>query len=294
MNTTPIAWTGKTWNPVRGCSKVSPGCDHCYGLGMARRFCNTVNGKPGPYAGLVGPDGEWAGKAVMVPEHLADPLKLRKPSVIFVNSMSDLFHETLTNEEIAAVFGVMAACPKHVFQVLTKRPERALEWFEWIETRKHMVPLETVYFSADARTSIRLLKENCPERSWPLSNVHLGVTVEAQAQAKRIDTLAKIPAALRFVSFEPLLEPLLVASRLKQVQLAIIGCESGPHRRPCEIEWVSDLADQCEDALINCFVKQVSLSGRVSHDPREWPPELRVRQLPPTLSSILQPKGTST
>lgn len=125
---TKIQWTDATWNPIRGCSRVSAGCDNCYAMNVAHRFSG-----PGlPYEGLTTlrkGKADWAGIARMVPEHLSDPLRWRKPRRIFVNSMSDLFHHSITNEEIAAVFGVMAACPQHTFQILTKRPERMVEWF---------------------------------------------------------------------------------------------------------------------------------------------------------------------
>jgi protein gp37 len=123
-----IEWTDRTWNVVRGCSRVSPGCDNCYAMGQAHRFAGP--GKPFDgltrYTAKRGVD--WAGFARFVPEKLAEPLSWRKPQRIFVNSMSDLFHESLSNEEIAAVFGVMAACPQHTFQILTKRPKRMREW----------------------------------------------------------------------------------------------------------------------------------------------------------------------
>ncbi len=126
---TKIEWTDKTWNPVRGCSRVSPGCDHCYAMRVAHRFSDEIRTKagvkPAPYRGLTvlrsstakRPGVDWSGVVRFVPEMLGEPLRWRKPQRVFVNSMSDLFHESLSNEEIAAVFGVMAACPQHTFQV---------------------------------------------------------------------------------------------------------------------------------------------------------------------------------
>lgn len=126
---TEIEWTDATWNPVRGCSRVSPGCDNCYAMHVAHRF----SGPGMPYEGLTvlrKGKTDWAGIARFVPDHLSDPLRWTKPRHVFVNSVSDLFHHTVSNEQIAAVFGVMAASPRHTFQVLTKRPERMVEWFE--------------------------------------------------------------------------------------------------------------------------------------------------------------------
>ncbi len=129
---TKIEWTDATWNPVRGCSRVSPGCQHCYAERMARR-----SDRPGgAYEGLtvLAHDGpRWNGKVRLVPEKLDEPLRWRKPRMVFVNSMSDLFHEDIPNEFIAAVFGVMAASPQHTFQVLTKRAERMRDWFQWVK-----------------------------------------------------------------------------------------------------------------------------------------------------------------
>lgn len=218
MASTEIEWCDKVWNPVRGCSRVSSGCDHCYAMGQAHRF----SGPGKPYEGLTTirrGKVDWAGVARLVPEQLDAPLGWKKPQRIFVNSMSDLFHESLSNEEIAAVFGVMAACPQHTFQVLTKRPKRMSEWFEWI---RHAYG-EARYFPAEgcrseaidrtpnnntedgawAKTVKPLL--GC-DRRWPLPNVWLGVSVEDQRTAdERIPLLLETPAAVRFVSAEPLL-----------------------------------------------------------------------------------------
>ena len=125
---TGISWTDTTWNPVRGCSRVSAGCMNCYAETQAARIVRMGKGKSTAYDGLVkltaGGEPRWTGVVRLVPEHLADPLRWKKPRRVFVNSMSDLFHESLTNEQIAAVFGVMAAAPQHTFQCLTKRPAR--------------------------------------------------------------------------------------------------------------------------------------------------------------------------
>src|SRR6478735_4590547 len=168
---TSIQWTDRTWNPVRGCSRVSAGCDNCYAMNMAHRF----SGASKPFEGLTTirrGKVDWAGVARFIPEQLGAPLKWRKPARVFVNSMSDLFHPSLSNEEIAAVFWVMAACPQHTFQVLTKQPKRAAEWFKVGE-------------ELTALAGERLAAENGWRHAhegehWPLPNVYLGVSAENQ------------------------------------------------------------------------------------------------------------------
>lgn len=222
MGETSIEWTQKTWNPTRGCSRVSPGCESCYAEKVARRFA----GPGGAYEGLVRltpggkPKAQWNGVVRLVPEHLADPLRWRKPVRIFVDSMSDLFHEALTNEQIAAVFGVMAAAPHHTFQVLTKRPERMREWFAWVDDDSMVCPFDRVCGNAAAHVDPELWERILGELGldqaddgicdpvWPLPNVWLGVSVEDQQRAdERIPLLLETPTAVRFVSYEPALGP---------------------------------------------------------------------------------------
>lgn len=215
---TNIEWTSATWNPVRGCSVISPGCKNCYAMRQAIRQA----GKGEAYEGLVrsrmklGP--VWTGKTRLVKEHLDDPLRWTKPRRIFVNSMSDLFHETLTNEEIAAVFGVMAASPQHTFQVLTKRAERMREWFEWLARNRAKNDSMAWMCIREASERIdahlrELRKPSCwqlsgYQTSWPLPNVWLGVSVENQEYAdERVPDLLATPAVVRFVSYEPALGP---------------------------------------------------------------------------------------
>lgn len=202
-----IAWTDETWNPIRGCSKVSAGCAHCYAERMAARFC----GDGLPYAGLI-EGGRWNGKVRMVPERLPDPLFWRRPRRVFVNSTSDLFHESLSFQDIATIFGIMAAAPEHTFQVLTKRARRMAEFFEWVKQEGDAPhPIE------NTRMTERMVVlgqafdwVNASERGgpWPLPNVWIGVSVENQAAAdERIPVLLQVPAAVRWVSMEPLLGP---------------------------------------------------------------------------------------
>lgn len=214
---TGISWTDATWNPVPGCSRVSEGCRHCYAEVQAARIVRMARGKPSRYDGLVrvtaGGEARWTGKVVLDPQALALPLSWRKPRRIFVNSMGDLFHESLTNDQIAAVFGVMAAAPQHTFQCLTKRPARMREWFEWI-AGGHDSETNLCAQHADlALTDAGLQMWSGPRRAvmrgeapWPLPNVWLGVSIENQAAAdERIPELLRTPAAVRFLSCEPLL-----------------------------------------------------------------------------------------
>ena len=196
---TGISWTDATWNPIRGCSKVSAGCKNCYAEKVAARF----SGPGQPYEGTVR-DGRWNGQIRFVPEKLIEPLRWKRPRRIFVNSMSDLFHDGVPFEFIAAVFGVMAACPQHTFQVLTKRPERAVEFFAWAQGNNHSHPETTCLHYSRAYTAA---PANGVYR-WPLPNVHIGVSVEDQETADaRIPFLLQCPASVRFVSYEPALGP---------------------------------------------------------------------------------------
>ncbi len=290
MGETAIEWTDVTWNPVRGCTRISEGCRHCYAEQQAARIVRMGKGKPTPYDGLVrtvgGGEARWTGVVRLVPEHLADPLRWRRPRRIFVNSMSDLFHESLTNEQIAAVFGVMAACPQHTFQVLTKRARRMREWFEWA-TRDHYPTrgqsgvgphvrdsMQRYALDALAASGVHGIPVN-RDMKWPLSNVWLGTSVENQDAAdERIPELLDTPAAVRFISAEPLLGELSIPSYLRGtpahraiagyagladepgVDWVIAGCESGAGARPCDVAWLRSLRDQCAAAGVPYFLKQ--------------------------------------
>jgi protein gp37 len=278
-----IAWTEETWNVIRGCSRVSSGCQRCY----AERQAARMAGPGQAYEGLVrltvkGP--RWTGEVAMVPEKLGDPLRWRRPRRVFVNSMSDLFHERLTNEQIAAIFGVMAAAPRHTFQVLTKRPQRMQEWFRWLNEHGHeQMAIEASCWLGDG-PHWDLVAGHAPH---PLPNVWLGVSVEDQLTAdQRIPYLLETPAAVRFVSYEPALGPvnlrhldaevaghprLIVVDALigRQTDMGrpcpdapgrlswvIAGSESGPGARPADLEWFRSVARQCQDAQVPYFLKQ--------------------------------------
>jgi protein gp37 len=221
-----IGWTNSTWNPIRGCSRVSKGCIHCYAEVMADRFSG-----PGlPYEGLVDSNGRWNGTIKVVDAAMDVPLRWRKPRRIFVNSMSDLFHEKTPKSAIDRIFAVMAKASHHTFQVLTKRDE--------------LMRLEVV-----------ALGNGLEWPAWPLPNVWLGVSVENRDALSRIDNLRETPAAVRFLSIEPLLEGLGPLD-LRGIHWVIIGGESGPGARFIDPDWIRDIIKQCQDAGIPVFFKQ--------------------------------------
>jgi protein gp37 len=206
-----IEWTEMTWNPVTGCTKVSEGCRHCYAERMALRLRAMGNRR---YAN---------GFEVTLHDDLVNlPRTLRRRRLIFVNSMSDLFHEDVSEEFIVRVFETMAACPQHTFQVLTKRSRR-----------------------------LRDMAERLP---WP-KNVWIGVSVENQRVLGRIDDLRQVPASVRFLSCEPLLGPMDCLG-LEGIDWVIVGGESGPGARPMKPEWVESILNQCRRAKVAFFFKQ--------------------------------------
>lgn len=216
-----IEWTDCTWQVTAGCRRVSPGCQNCYAEVMAKRLCGMARadvaagrdakGK-GPYLHVLDNHGRWNGTCTPVPENLSIPLRWKRPRMVFVNSMSDLFHEDVPFEFIASVFGVMQHCQRHTFQVLTKRPERAAEWYRWIVAHagayKSHVNGALTHYAQQASADVRL-RENIDKvwaSGWPLPNVWIGTSCEDQARAdERIPELLRCPAAVRFVSAEPLL-----------------------------------------------------------------------------------------
>jgi protein gp37 len=212
---TSIAWTDASWNPLRGCSRVSPGCGGAAGEGgcYAEHIAARFSGVGQPYHGLavMGEHGpRWTREVRLVEEHLTDPLRWTKPRRVFVNSMSDAFHESIPNEDIALIFGVMAMGPEHTFQVLTKRHERLAEWYEWIVTESAAQGRSPVAYCVHLLACRLQLPPRHPPKPlhdiWPLPNVWMGVSVENQDYAvKRIPLLARVPAVVRFVSYEPAL-----------------------------------------------------------------------------------------
>lgn len=224
MAETSIEWTDATWNPVAGCAVLTAGCTNCYAMRMAARL--EAMGVP-KYEGLTRKSGEryvWTGKIFCDEKALDVPLKWRAPRKIFVNSMSDMFHPDVPVEFIRRVWGVMAATPNHTYQILTKRPERMAEVL------------------ADGTFQV-------------LGNVWLGTSVEDGAVLARLDDLRATPAAVRFVSFEPLIGSVSGAD-LRDIHWAIVGGESGPRSRYMDPEWVDEIHDLCLDAGTAFFFKQ--------------------------------------
>ena len=254
-----IEWTDATWNPIVGCTRVSEGCMNCYAERFAARFPDRFGG----VSRMTEYGPRWTGKIVLRPEALNLPLRWRKQRRIFVNSMSDLFHENVEFAHIVAIFRVMAIAQHHTFQILTKRPQRMLEVMNLLPEA-----LKTI-FPAEKHPEV-----NAP--GWPLPNVWLGVSVENQRAAdERIPLLLQTPAAVRFLSCEPLLGPVDLKPYLEPyirtkhdgskrgtvwadpgIDWIIVGGESGPGARPMHPDWVRSIRDQCKAAEVPFFFKQ--------------------------------------
>lgn len=355
MAATNIEWADRVWNPVTGCTKVSQGCKHCYAEVMAKRTFGRLYPPVYIGPGCDEPADEWRARSFTDVQTHADrldaPLRWRKPARIFVNSMSDLFHEDVPDAFIDKVFAVMALAPQHTFLVLTKRPERMRAYMEAFSAARVGPVLRQIAYDADGRPEGGLLQRAdiidegwCQLGGWwPLPNVWLGVSVEDQATAdQRIPLLFQTPAAVRWISAEPLLGPIdlnaihtqshdglehgwwsavsgkrfspwadgdVEAPRLDWV---VVGGESGPKARPCHIDWIRRVVEQCLDAGVPPFVKQLGAksldwskaepTGKFRTDPEtgqrqievrhprqrdrkggnpdEWSADLRVREFP--------------
>ncbi|SRR5713226_4308982 len=228
-NNSAIEWTDATWNPITGCTKISPGCKNCYAERLAVRLREM--GNPRYKSGF---------RITLHPDQLDLPLRWSKPKMIFVNSMSDLFHDAVPEEYIKKAFEVMVKAKWHIFQILTKRAER--------------------------------LAQLAPRLPWP-SNVWQGVSIESQAYTKRVAYLQEVPAAVRFLSVEPLLGP-VTNLPLDDIHWVIVGGESGPRHRPIRPEWVREIKKQCTAAGVPFFFKQwggrTAKSGGRVLDGRTW------------------------
>lgn len=297
---TEISWTDETWNFLAGCSKISAGCRNCYAINMAHRLPKMADaleaqgknpGRLAAYRGLTQktPHGvDWTGEVHFIESAFEQPLKWKKPRKIFINSMSDCFHPSVKDEWLVQALEVMKRTPQHIYQLLTKRPARMLEFFE--------------------RQDIE-----SPSNLW------LGVTVENQNTAdERIPLLLQTPAAVRFLSCEPLLKQVDLSQHLGMhwvglgeescIHWVIAGGESGPNARPCQIEWIQSIVEQCQEAEVDVWVKQLGsvpvqefggasyapgitqepyevepgqrLRSPKGSDPSEWPEDLRVQQFP--------------
>lgn len=254
-----IEWTDAIWNPVLGCDKISPGCENCYAIRTAWRLQHNPNPKvKAAFEGLTvlqGGQPNWTGRVRLVEERLREPLKWRTPRRIFVNSQSDLFHEGLSDEQIDRVVTTMGLANQHTFQVLTKRPERMRDYMQRLA--KNIKPLETI-----ARDMGYTFKWTSPLDGkeygllpWPIPQVWLGTSVESPKYKDRIDKLRETPAAVRFLSLEPLLEDLGIID-LTGIHWCIVGGESGPGARPMNPDWARSIRDQCKAAGVPYFHKQ--------------------------------------
>jgi protein gp37 len=246
---TAIEWTDATWNPVTGCSKVSEGCRNCYAAALAPRL--AAMGQDA-YTDLPWTSRNAPENVKLHPARLAAPLRWAKPRRIFVNSMSDLFHELVPFEFVDRVFAVMALAPRHTFQVLTKRPERMAEYMLGRPTEA-LVNQTAFEMARDGLMGERDAREWAP-LEWPLRNAWLGTSVEDDRVRPRVDHLRRVPAAVRFLSCEPLIGPLDLD--LKGIHWVIVGGESGHGHRPIEARWVRDIRAQTEAAGAAFFFKQ--------------------------------------
>jgi len=280
--TTGIEWTDATWNPVTGCSHVSEGCRHCYAETLSLRMGWSKKPWTAPNA---------AENVQLHPERLRKPYSWRAPRMVFVNSMSDMFHPLVPDDFIDDCFAVMSAARDHTFQVLTKRPERALAYMTSTSNgaKRQMHVQSSLNRLKPSGTGIHV-------RGWPLPNVWLGVSCEDQAAAdERIPLLLQTPAAVRFISAEPLLGPIELVKGsgeyvdylrgrdtrgtmedaesydTKYLDWVIVGGESGRHHRPMDLGWLELIVEQCQAAGVPVFVKQDSgqrsgMQGRIPDD----------------------------
>jgi protein gp37 len=308
---TTIEWTDATWNPITGCSVVSPGCANCYAMRLAgTRLQHHPSRKGLTHDSKAGP--VWTGEVRLNEEWLKQPLQWRRPRKIFVCAHGDLFHEAVPDEWIDRVFVVMALSPQHIFQVLTKRPERMRDYIRRRDQRGG-IP------APDLAALITATRQYTPafdlRKGWPLPNVWLGVSVEDQRRAdERIPHLLATPAAVRWISAEPLLEPVNLygcdpspehgipeagpdvsleaywrhddppdSPPRPGIDWVVVGGESGPGVRPMLLDWARSIRDQCAAADVPIFVKQLSGSGGWAiKSVLSFPPDLRLRQFPVT------------
>lgn len=265
MGKSAIGWTDETWNPARGCTQVSPGCVNCYAKHQAARIVRMNKGKPSKYDGLVRitarGDPAWTGRVDFDADTLTAPFHWKTPRRVFVDSMSDLFHEDLPDDPIDQVFAVMALTSQHTYQILTKRagrlrryittPGRHEAWSRHIGRlgpHAHFSAVSSEWFAKSAR------------------HIWLGVSVEDRDHGvPRIADLRATPAANRMLSCEPLIEDLGTLD-LTGIGWVITGCESGPGARPAKREWFREIEGQCHVAGVPYFHKQEMVNGKLKHD----------------------------
>jgi protein gp37 len=266
---TNIEWTEVTWNPTTGCDRISPGCDHCYALTLAKRLKAMGAEK---YQNDGDPRTSGPGFGVTLHEDvLAEPLRWRKPRRVFVNSMSDIAHARVPDDFVAKVFVVMAAAEEHTFQVLTKRPRRLAKLLSSREFVR--VVLQQASAGRDPSYVDDMTDVCLSDGLWPLRNVWIGTSIESDEYCWRADELRRVPAAIRFLSLEPLLGP-VPSLDLTGIDWVIVGGESGPRHRPLALDWVRDIRDRCGDRGVALFFKQVGgrtpKAGGRRLDGRTW------------------------
>jgi protein gp37 len=265
-----IEWTDATWSPATGCDRISPGCDNCYALTLAKRLKAMGSAK---YQNDGNPRTSGPGFGLTVhPATLDLPWKWRKPKRIFVNPMSDLWHARVPAPFVGGVWNTMALTPWHTYQILTKRPERMRRMLaKWADAGWYWRKEDLIW---------------CGPLNGPLPNVHLGTSIELDEYAHRADHLRETPATIRFLSLEPLLGA-LPSLNLDGIHWCIIGGESGPGSRPLDLGWVRELIVQCQEAGTAIFVKQLGSCWAAANgghgkggDWDLWPEDLRIREFP--------------
>jgi protein gp37 len=275
---TGIQWTDEVWNPTTGCDRVSAGCDHCYALKMAKRLKGMGQAK---YQNDGDPRTSGPGFGLTAhPDALTVPLRWHKPRRVFVNSMSDLGHARVPADFLAQVWGVMAATPQHTYQILTKRPTRMRALLASNTFRSRVDAAADAAFDAG-----NLWADSLDPMPWPLPNVWMGTSIELDRYCRRADDLRQTPAAVRFLSLEPLLGP-LPSLDMTGIDWAIVGGESGPGSRALDLAWARDIIERCREAGTAVFVKQLGArwaatnGGGKGGDMDRWPEGLRIREFP--------------
>ena len=269
---TGIEWTQTTWNPTTGCDRISPGCDNCYALTLARRLKAMGLAK---YQNDGDPRTSGPGFAVTCHEDvLAEPLSWRKPRTVFVNSMSDIGHAQVPAKFVARIWAVMALTPQHTYQLLTKRPERLTAMLSQEQFRSGLVrDAISEFLTARPDLSRNFADLPCSPFTWPVPNVWIGTSIESDKYVRRADALRTAPAATRFLSLEPLLGP-LPSLDLTGIDWVIAGGESGRGHRSIDLDWIRDLRDRCATRDVAFFFKQVGgatpKAGGRNLDGRTW------------------------
>lgn len=272
-----IEWCDATWNPVTGCTKVSQGCKNCY----AERLFPRAYGHGAMIRPLDEDKPRWRKFADVQchPQRLETPLRWKKPHKIFVNSMSDLFHERIPDEFIDQVLAVMLLAPRHVFQVLTKRAERMACYLNSNAVYDRVLGASGIF--RQDRPALNRIGISNP-KTFPVQWIHWGVSCEDQPNFdERVSYLAETPAGVRFVSLEPLLGAIDLSSRIRWLDWVIVGGESGPSARPMHPDWVRSIREQCRQAEVPFFFKQGSQSNwQDFKNFQSFPPDLQIREYP--------------